>query len=79
MSVVNIQNNFFNELRKSKNTITMFLTNGVKVDGVIESFDQYTVVINVRGKQQLVFKHAISTVISPTKINYQKDEVESAD
>jgi host factor-I protein len=69
-----IQNNFFNQLRKRKIPVVIFLVNGTKLEGKVESFDQYTVVINGRGKQSLLFKHAISTVITSERVDYMDKE-----
>ncbi|NMD43314.1 MAG: RNA chaperone Hfq, partial [Firmicutes bacterium] len=60
---VNLQDTFLNQLRKENISTTVFLVNGYQIKGNIRSFDQFTVLIEVEGKQQLVYKHAISTVI----------------
>ena len=74
--IIPIQNNFFNQLRVRKIPVIIFLISGTKLEGTIESFDQYTVVLNSRGKQNLLFKHAISTVIATSKIKYLEEESE---
>lgn len=61
-----LQDNFLNQLRKEKTPVTVFLTNGFQLRGRVTSFDNFTVLLDVEGKQQLVFKHAIST-FSPQK------------
>ncbi|CDQ40034.1 MULTISPECIES: RNA chaperone Hfq [Virgibacillus] len=63
---VNIQDQFLNQLRKNHISVTMFLTNGFQLRGVIKAFDNFTVLMETDGKQQLIFKHAIST-FSPVK------------
>ncbi|MDQ0159014.1 RNA chaperone Hfq [Alkalibacillus sp. S2W] len=62
----NIQDAFLNKLRKEKVQLTVFLTNGFQLRGIIQSFDNFTVLIETEGRQQLIFKHAIST-FAPVK------------
>ncbi|CAH0346094.1 MULTISPECIES: RNA chaperone Hfq [unclassified Bacillus (in: firmicutes)] len=58
---VNIQDQFLNQLRKDGTYVTVFLLNGFQIRGQIKGFDNFTVLFETEGKQQLVFKHAIST------------------
>jgi len=58
----NLQNDFFNEVRKSKATVTVFLGNGKKLTGRIKSFDKFTLLLENHMGELMVFKHAISTV-----------------
>jgi host factor-I protein len=58
----NIQDNFLNTARKERSTITIYLMSGVKLTGRIRSFDKYSVVLETNNQEQLIFKHAISTV-----------------
>lgn len=58
-----LQDVFLNELRREKIPVTVFLTNGFQQRGVVTSFDGYTVMLLFEGKQYLIYKHAISTVI----------------
>ena len=69
----NLQDNFLNQLRKDKSTVTMFLMNGFQLHGVVKSFDGFTVVLDSDGKQQLIYKHAISTVVPPRPIALDSD------
>lgn len=59
----NIQDSFLNNARKDKATITIYLLSGVKLTGRIRSFDKYSVVLETNNQEQLIFKHAISTVV----------------
>ncbi|MCL5005756.1 MAG: RNA chaperone Hfq [Acidobacteria bacterium] len=59
----NIQDGFLNSLRKDKTIITIYLVSGVKLIGRIRSFDKYSVILDSSGQEQLIFKHAISTVV----------------
>jgi host factor-I protein len=61
----NIQDSFLNSARKEKTIITLYLLSGVKLTGRIRSFDKYSVVLEASGQEQLIFKHAISTVVMP--------------
>ena len=59
----NIQDSFLNTARKEKSPITIYLLSGVKLTGRIRSFDKYSVVLEANNQEQLIFKHAISTVV----------------
>ena len=59
----NLQDVFLNQVRKTKVEVTVFLVNGVKLQGVISSFDNFCVLLRRSGHIQLVYKHAISTVM----------------
>ena len=59
-----IQDTFFNQWRKERAFITIYLINGIKLMGRIKSFDKFTVIIENRNVEQMIFKHAISTVSS---------------
>ncbi len=59
----NIQDSFLNTARKDKIPITIYLLSGVKLNGRIRSFDKYSVVLETNNQEQLIFKHAISTVV----------------
>ena len=63
---LNLQDVFLNQARKEKILVTIFLTNGFQFKGIVKGFDSYTVILDCEGKQQLVFKHAMSTIV-PTK------------
>jgi host factor-I protein len=59
----NIQDSFLNTARKERHNITIYLVSGVKLTGRIRSFDKYSVVLETSNQEQLIFKHAISTVV----------------
>jgi host factor-I protein len=63
---INLQDVFLNQARKEKLPLTMFLMNGFQLRGIVTGFDSFTVVLDSDGKQQLIYKHAISTII-PSK------------
>jgi host factor-I protein len=60
----NIQDNFLNNARKDKIALTIYLMSGVKLSGRIKSFDKYSLVLETSSQEQLIFKHAISTVVT---------------
>ena len=60
---LNLQAAFLNQARKDKIHVTIFLTNGYQCKGMVKGFDSYIVILDCDGKQNLVFKHAISTII----------------
>jgi host factor-I protein len=59
----NIQDSFLNNARKEKGLVTIYLLSGVKLSGRIKSFDKYSLVLETNSQEQLIFKHAISTVV----------------
>jgi host factor-I protein len=61
----NIQDGFLNTARKEKTLVTIYLLSGTKLTGRIRSFDKYSVVLESSSQEQLIFKHAISTVVLP--------------
>ena len=66
--VQNLQDLFLNQARRERSQITMFLMNGFQLHGIVRGFDNFTVVLESDGKQQLIYKHAISTVVPPKAI-----------
>jgi host factor-I protein len=60
----NIQDSFLNNARKDKIVLTIYLMSGVKLSGRIKSFDKYSLVLETNSQEQLIFKHAISTVVT---------------
>ncbi len=72
----NIQDLVLNGARKGKMEVTIYLTNGVPLKGRVVSFDNFTVVMENDGKQSLVYKHAISTIILSRPLQFQADESE---
>lgn len=60
---INLQDNILNEVRKKKILVTIFLMNGYQLSGYVIGFDNFTVILKNEGKEQMVYKHAISTII----------------
>ena len=72
--MLNLQDVFLNQCRKDKITVTIYLTNGFQFKGTVRGFDNYIVVLDSEGKQQLVYKHAISTIIPFRQVNFMSEE-----
>lgn len=66
MKQLNLQDVFLNQARREKITVTIYLTNGFQFKGVVRGFDSFTVILDCEGRQNLVYKYAISTII-PSK------------
>lgn len=64
--VINLQDTFLNQVRKENILVTIYLVNGFQIKGTVRGFDNFTVIIEVENRQQMVYKHAIST-ISPVR------------
>ena len=69
-SGLNLQDQFLNTARRNQIPLTIYLTNGFQFKGIVKGFDNFTVVLEGDGKQSLVYKHAISTVIPLTPIAF---------
>ena len=69
----NLQDAFLNQVRKDKVSLTVFLMNGFQMHGIVRGFDGFTVLLDTDGKQQLIYKHAISTVIPPKPVEITED------
>jgi host factor-I protein len=65
----NIQESFLNNARKEKGVVTIYLLSGVKLSGRIRSFDKYSLVLETNNQEQLIFKHAISTVVTMRSVH----------
>ena len=71
-----LQDTFLNSVRKSRNPVTLFLVNGVKLQGVITWFDNFSVLLRREGTVQLVYKHAISTIMPSLPIDLLGEDSE---
>ena len=75
----NLQDLFLNTVRKNKNPLTIFLINGVKLTGVVTSFDNFCVLLRRDGHSQLVYKHAISTIMPSQPVQMFEGEEDKKD
>jgi host factor-I protein len=74
----NLQDVFLNKVRKEKMTVTVFLLNGVKLQGIITWFDNFSMLLRRDGHVQLIYKHAISTIMPGGPLNLQDEGGEAA-
>ena len=74
MKSINLQETFLNYLRKNNIFVTVFLTNGFQLKGIIKSYDNFTVLLESEGKQQLIYKHAISTFVPAKQISLSAED-----
>ena len=72
---INLQDLFLNQVRKEKNEVVMFLTNGFQLKGYVNGFDNFIVLLETEGKQQMIYKHAISTVIPKKNLNLMANNI----
>ncbi len=75
---INLQDAFLNQVRKENMLMTVFLINGYQIKGVVRSFDNFTIMLEVEGKQQLVYKHAVSTIIPVRNVNLKNSNEDSS-
>ncbi|MGE5381098.1 MAG: RNA chaperone Hfq [Methylocystaceae bacterium] len=76
---LNLQDAFLNQVRKERIPVTIYLVNGFQIKGMVKGFDNFTVIIELEGKQQMVYKHAISTVAPVRQVNILSMEQKSDD
>jgi len=69
----NLQDAFLNRVRKERALITVFLMNGFQFKGVVRGFDNFVVILDTDGKQQMIYKHAISTMVPPKAVELTED------
>ncbi len=69
---VNLQDEVLNYVRKNNVQVTIYLTNGFQFKGLVKGFDSFIIIIECEGKQQLVYKHAVSTISPCSGIDLQK-------
>lgn len=74
MKSINLQDTFLNQLRKQSVFVTVFLTNGFQLKGIVKSYDSFTVLLESEGKQQLIYKHAISTFAPAKQVSLTEEE-----
>lgn len=78
MNKLNLQDLFLNQIRKDNILVTIFLLNGYQIKGFVRGFDNFTVVMDSDGKQQLIYKHAISTIIPQKAVGLNPDKLDSS-
>lgn len=75
-TALNLQDIFLNQMRKDQTYITIFLISGFQIRGLVKGFDNYTIILDSDGKQQMIYKHAISTIVpaKPVTFNYGQQQ-----
>ena len=72
--LINLQDVFLNNVRRENLAVVIYLVNGFQLRGVVKGFDNFTVIIENEGKQQMVYKHAISTIVPGRAVNFAAGE-----
>lgn len=72
--VINLQDVFLNQVRKDKIVVVTYLTNGFQLKGIVRGFDNFIVILETEGKQQMIYKHAISTIIPAREVRLMVEE-----
>lgn len=73
---INLQDVFLNQVRRDHTLITIFLVSGYQIKGYVKGFDNYTIVMDSDGKQQMIYKHAISTIIPTKPVNFNPTQAD---
>jgi host factor-I protein len=66
---INIQDTFLNQVRKDRIPVIVYLVNGFQIRGIVRAFDNFTIVVEAEGKQQMIYKHAVSTFIPMRQVS----------
>lgn len=72
--LINIQEHFLNQVRIEKTSVLIYLSNGFQLRGIIRAFDNFIVILESEGKQQMIYKHAISTMIPSKEVRLMEKE-----
>ena len=72
----NMQDVFLNQVRKDRTPITVFLVNGYQIRGIVKGFDNYIIVLDSEGRQQMIYKHAISTICPASPVKFTVEEAD---
>ena len=75
---LNLQDMFLNTLRKERTEVTVFLTNGYQIKGCVKGYDSFVLMMDSDGKQQMIYKHAISTLIPQNRVDLYAPREERA-
>ena len=78
-SALNLQDIFLNQVRKEHALITVYLVSGYQIKGYVKGFDSYTIVIDSDGKQQMIYKHAVSTIVPNKPVNFMNNPRKSTE
>ncbi|OFI07757.1 RNA-binding protein Hfq [Clostridium acetireducens DSM 10703] len=73
-AVNNLQDIFLNGARKNRTNVIIYLTNGFQIRGTVKGFDNFTVILDTDGKQMMIYKHAISTIVPSKPLLFNNNE-----
>ena len=76
---INLQDAFLNVVRQQGQPVTLFLMNGFQMRGIIRGFDSFVVILDVEGRQQMIYKHAISTVVPQHRVDFYSRREDKAE
>ncbi len=79
MKNMNLQDVFLNQARKEKVNLTVYLTNGFQFKGIVKGFDNYIIILDSDGKQNIVYKHAVSTIIPVRPVSVLNNAAEETE
>lgn len=71
---INLQDVFLNQVRKDKISVLIYLTNGFQLKGLVRGFDNFIIILESEGKQQMIYKHAVSTMIPSKEVHLMTEE-----
>ncbi len=74
--LANLQDMFLNQVRKNNSVLVVYLTNGFQLKGTVKGFDNFIVILETEGKQQMIYKHAISTIIPAKEIHFNMMDID---
>lgn len=76
---INLQDAFLNQVRKEKTMITVFLVNGFQIKGYVKGFDSYIIILEGDNKQNMIYKHAVSTIIPSKNVYFNSDTLKESE
>lgn len=72
--IMNYQDTFLNTARRDRLNVVVFLMNGFQMKGIVRAFDNFVIVLDTDGKQQMIYKHAVSTIVPPKPVELEGTE-----
>lgn len=70
---INFQDSFLTQARKGRNSLVVFLVNGFQLRGILTGFDNFVILLQSDGKQQMIYKHAVSTIVPDQPISFREE------
>ena len=75
MKSINFQDSFLTQARKSRLPLVVFLVNGFQLRGILTGFDNFVILLQSEGKQQMIYKHAVSTIVPEQPVSFREEAV----